>query len=172
MGRVWRDQRVRYAAIADKSREFLIGGSKVLPFYAAMSFGNVANREAAAWFVEADQVGVTAHARRRGQPQMYDERMKSARVAIVSSLFLVLLGAGVLFGGHAAIDPLLKSAMEARENQGIGAVLYAMPDGIFCRHVSFDNVTAQVSEGSLERCAKDPAGERPRLSAGFGWHTR
>jgi len=24
-----------------------------------------------------------------------------------------------------------------------------MPDGIFCRHVSFDNVTAEISEGGI-----------------------
>ena len=32
-----------------------------------------------------------------------------------------------------------------------------MPDGIFCRHMSFDNVTAEMTEGAIERCADDIA---------------
>jgi hypothetical protein len=160
-----------YAAIADKSKDFVIGSSKVLPFYDAMSAGDVAHPDAAAWFVEADRASVTARERKRGRSRINDERMKSARVAIVSSLFLVLLGAALLLGGHAAIDPLLKSAMEARQAKGIGEVLYAMPDGIFCRHISFDNATAQIAEGGLQRCAGD-GGERSRQSNGFAWHIR
>lgn len=151
--------------------EFVIGSSKVLPFDGAMNAGNVAQPDGAAWFVEADHASMTVRARQRGRSPIHDERMKSARVAIVSSLFLVLLGAALLLGGHAAIDPLLKSAMEARQAKGIGDVLYAMPDGIFCRHMSFDNVTAQVVEGSLQRCTGD-SGDRARQASGFDWHIR
>jgi hypothetical protein len=165
-------ERGGYAAIGDKSKEFLIGGAKVLPFDGAMSAGNIAHPDAA-WFVEPDHAGVPARTRRRGRSGIQDERARSARVAIVSSLFLVLLGAGLLFGGHAAIDPLLKSAMEARQAKGIGEVLYAMPDGIFCRHLSFDNMTAQIIEGSLQRCASDSGGgEQARQSNSFTWHLR
>jgi hypothetical protein len=136
-----------------------------------MNAGDAAYSDAAAWFVEPDQPSVTARAQARGRSELYDDPVKSARVAIVSSLFLVLLGAGVLVGGHAAIDPLLKSAMEARRSQGIGEVLYAMPDGIFCRHMAFDNATAQVTEGNLQRCANDANGQRAPQSNG-GWHIR
>jgi len=56
---------------------------------------------------------------------------------------------GLLPGGHAAIEPLLQSAEQTRATMGAGAVVYAMPDAIFCRHVSFDNVTAEISEGGI-----------------------
>lgn len=125
--------------------------------------------DAGAWFVEADHVSVTALARRRSRARMDEERAKSGRVVIVSSLFLVLFTAALLVGGHAAIDPLLQSAVNARETKGTGEVVVAMPDGIFCRHLSFDNVTAEITEGGIERCTKDIAGNRPHTGLGFAW---
>jgi hypothetical protein len=142
-----------------------------LSFYTGMSAAEKVGRDAGAWFVEADHVSVTALARRRSRARMDEERAKSGRVFIVSSLFLVLFTAALLIGGHAAIDPLLQSAVEAREIKGTGDVVWTMPDGIFCRHMSFDNVTAEITEGGIERCASDIVGNRPRAARGFAWHT-
>jgi len=134
-----------------------------------MSAAEKVGWDAGAWFVEADHVSVTALARRRSRARMDEERAKSGRVVIVSSLFLVLFTAALLVGGHAAIDPLLQSAVNARETKGIGEVVVAMPDGIFCRHLSSDNVTAEITEGGIERCTKDIAGNRPHTGLGFAW---
>jgi hypothetical protein len=136
-----------------------------------MSVAKATRNEAGSWFVEADHVSVTALARRRFRTRLDDERAKSARVVIVSSLFFVFIAAALLIGGHAALDPLLQSAVEAREAEGVGDVVYTMPDGIFCRHMSFDNTTAQVTEGALERCPSDIAGLHQRSSRGFAWRT-
>jgi hypothetical protein len=125
--------------------------------------------DAGAWFVEADHVSVTAMARRRSRARMDEERAKSGRVVIVSSLFLVLFTAALLIGGHAAIDPLLQSAVDAREAKDTGEVVVTLPDGIFCRHMSFDNVTAEIAEGGIERCRNDIAGNRPHTGRGFAW---
>ena len=134
-----------------------------------MSAADTASRDAGAWFVEADHVSVTALARRRSRARMDEERAKSGRVVVVSSLFLVLFTAALLIGGHAAIDPILQSAMNARETKGTGEVVVTMPDGIYCRHMSFDNVTAEIIEGGIERCTNDIAGNRPHTGRGFGW---
>jgi hypothetical protein len=134
-----------------------------------MSAAEKVGWDAGAWFVEADHVSVTALARRRSRARMDEERAKSGRVVIVSSLFLVLFTAALLVGGHAAIDPLLQSAVNAREAKGTGEVVVTMPDGIFCRHLSFDNVTAEITEGGIERCTKDIAGNRPHTGLGFAW---
>jgi hypothetical protein len=91
------------------------------------------------------------------------------RGIIVASLFLALLTTGLLLCGHAAIEPLLQSAGQTRSTMGTGEVVYAMPDGICCRHVSFDNVTAEINEGGITRCANDIVGKRPRISCGFAW---
>jgi hypothetical protein len=142
-----------------------------LSFYTGMSAAEKLSHDAGAWFVEADHVSVTALARRRSRARMDEDRAKSGRVVIVSSLFLVLFTAALLIGGHAAIDPLLQSAVEARETKSTGEVVWTMPDGIYCRHMSFDNVTAEITEGGIERCASDIAGNRPRAARGFAWHT-
>jgi hypothetical protein len=129
-----------------------------------------ARPETGAWFVEAHPVRLPARARISGA-RFDDERKKSVRVVIVSSLFFVFFATVLLVGGHAAIDPLVRSAIAAREAYGAGAVLYTMPDGIFCRHMSFDNATGAVTEGALQRCAADIAGDRPHPRQGFAWRT-
>ncbi len=57
-----------------------------------------------------------------------------------------------LVGGHAAIDPLLRSMAEAREAKNTGDIVYPMPDGQFCRHLSFDNTTAELAESTVGPC--------------------
>jgi len=134
-----------------------------------MSAADTAGRDAGAWFVEADHASITALARRRSRARIDEERAKSGRVVVISSLFLVLITAALLVGGHAAIDPILQSAVDARETKGTGDVIVTMPDGIFCRHMSFDNVTAEIVESGIERCTKDIAGNRPHTGRGFAW---
>jgi hypothetical protein len=124
--------------------------------------------EGVAWFVEAD-LAALARAGRRSWRHGADADEKSARVVIISSLFFVLIAGAFLVGGQAAIDPLLQSAIQAREAKGIGQVFYRMPDGIFCRHMSYDNATGAVSEGSLEHCTDDIASERAHAVTAFTW---
>jgi hypothetical protein len=138
-------------------------------FNPGVSAADTASRDAGAWFVEADHASITALARRRSRARIDEERAKSGRVVVISSLFLVLFTAALLVGGHAAIDPILQSAVDARETKGTGDVIVTMPDGIFCRHMSFDNVTAEIVEGGIERCTKDIAGNRPHTGRGFAW---
>ena len=111
--------------------------------------------EAVEWFVEADCLTANARGTKRPRARLDEARATSKHVVIASSLFLVLLAAALLIGGHAAIDPLLRSAVASRAAKGMGDVVYTMPDGIFCRHASFDNATAEISEGPLERCPSD-----------------
>jgi hypothetical protein len=136
-----------------------------------MSGSGLAGPDAGAWFVEADHISVTALARRRARARLEGGLAKSRRIAIVSSLFFVLIAAGLLIGGHAAIDPILQSTAAERESQGLGAVVYMMPDGIYCRHMSFDNVTAQVTEGAMGHCQGDVGWERPEGTRPFSWRT-
>ncbi len=101
----------------------------------------------------------------------FGDAQASGRVVIVSSLFLVLFAATLLIGGRAAIGPLLRSAADSGEPNSAAAVVYTMPDGVYCRHVSFDNVTAQETEGGIERCNSDVSGGRSRSSRAFSWRT-
>jgi hypothetical protein len=127
------------------------------------------NQNTGAWFVEANQADATPRAARPSRTLRDENGATSSRAVIVSSLFLVLLASALLIGGHAALDPLLQSAIEARAAKGIGAVVYPMPDGIYCRRVSFDNTTAEIAETAIERCPDDIVGQRIRASQGFAW---
>jgi hypothetical protein len=144
----------------------------VLTFYGNMSAAKGASKDPGAWFIEANRISLSALTGRRSRARLDEEQTKSTRVAIVSSLFLVLFAAALLIGGHAAIDPILQSAVVARDSQGVGEVVYTMPDGIFCRRMSFDNVTAEITEAGIERCQTDIAGSRPHATRGFAWSTK
>jgi hypothetical protein len=93
---------------------------------------------------------------RRGEPQV-----KISSVALVLSLFLVLIAATLLMGGHTVIDPLLKAAAHKRETHRMGDIVMSSPDGKLCRHLSFDNKTAELTEGAVEHCTV----ELPRVNA-------
>jgi hypothetical protein len=121
-----------------------------------------------AWFVERDRVKAKPHVRkglRRGAET-------SLRAVIATSVFLVLLATSMLIGGHAAVDPILRLAIAARDSAGRGDVLYSMPDGKYCRHMSFDNATDEMIEGDIERCPDDIVSEHGHSTLGFEWGAR
>ncbi len=75
-----------------------------------------------------------------------ERRAKSVRLAVVLSLFAVLLATALLVG-RAVIDPVLRPAANTRDAKRVGDIVYWMPDGSFCRRLSFDNETASLTEG-------------------------
>ena len=126
-----------------------------------------AGTEAVAWVAAADHA--SARARRAARAHRDDQWAKSARLAVVLSLFLALLATALLVGGRVLIDPMLRAAAEARGANRVGAIVYAMPDGIFCRHLSFDNVTAELTEGAVEKCSGELLSEKARRGSNFAW---
>jgi hypothetical protein len=123
----------------------------------------------AQWFVEPDPAG----AGRRGQKiarAQREEDAASMRAVIVSTVFLVLFTTAILFGGHAAIDPLLRMATAARHSETAGDIVMPMPDGQFCRHMSFDNKTSEMNEGDIVPCPDDLLrGQFRHAGSGFAW---
>jgi hypothetical protein len=131
-----------------------------------MSPAEGARVKAAAWLIAPDRVSPRPSKRSRKPPE---DGATSARAVIASSTFLVLFASTLLIGGHAAIDPLLRSVSAARETLAVGDVVYTMPDGKFCRHMSFDNATAEMTESAVAPCQNDIARNRSRDSRGFAW---
>jgi hypothetical protein len=103
-----------------------------------------------------------------------DERhAKAVRTGIVLLLFGVLLTATLLIGGRAVIEPLLQqTASDDRESNRVGEIVYTMPDGAFCRHLAFDNVTGEVTERPVAQCDQDISKRRGREKTGFAWGAR
>ena len=123
------------------------------------------------WWVAATQ-RVRARGMQRWQAQRDEQHAKNVRTAVVVSLFVVLLGATLIVGGRAIIDPLLSSIADDPESKRVGEIIMTMRDGTYCRHLSFDNTTGQISERSVEQCTNDLARRRTRDSIGFAWGHR
>jgi hypothetical protein len=120
----------------------------------------------AAWFVEPDDAGADRRGQKRAQTRQKDDT--SMRAVIVSTLFLVVITTAIMFGGHAA--PLLRMATAARESVAAGDVMMPMPDGKYCRHMSFDNKTSEMHEGAIEPCPDDIVrGQFRHSGRGFSW---
>jgi hypothetical protein len=110
---------------------------------------------------------------RRSQRVKYNEnRAKTARVAVVLSLFLVVLAAGLMVGGKAVIDPLLQKAADQREAHRMGDIVFSMRGGMLCRHLAFDNKTAAITEGAVAPCESDVRSKKGAIAQGFAWGAR
>lgn len=126
------------------------------------------SQRGAAWFVEPDHVNAKPPARKHARARRGDTT--STRAIVVSSLFLIFFTNALLFGGHAAIDPLLRLAATASDTRSVSQVVLPMHDGKFCRHLSFDNATAEMAEGTVEPCPDNIARDQFRMiGRGFNW---
>jgi hypothetical protein len=134
-----------------------------------MRTGKEAVMRAPSWFAAPDQDGAAARPRRSARPRRPGVGQTSVRAIIASSAFLVLFSVTLMIGGHAAIDPLLRSAMAARETRELGDVVVTMSDGKFCRHMSFDNATAEIVEGKVGPCPESVARGEFRTYRSFAW---
>ncbi len=143
----------------------------VLLFHGGMRASKRAGREVALSNARADRASRRPVPRSTGRVRRDEQQAKVSRLAVVLSLFLVLLAAAALVGGRAVIDPMLGAAAEAREANRVGDIVFTMPDGAVCRHLSFDNTTAEISESSAARCpeARPRGGEPARSAKGFAW---
>lgn len=88
---------------------------------------------------------------------------------MVGSLFLVLVATTVLVTARTTVGPLLQSAANARAALQTGAIVYALPDGIYCRQVSFDNTTAEIKESAMNRCGDKIERIRVQPKRSFAW---
>jgi hypothetical protein len=135
-----------------------------------------AGAQAVALAADAVSAAAVLPVKKGSQVRLRDDGATSTRAVIASSVFIVLLSVGLLFGGHAAIDPFLHPSPEMRDARGASDIVVTMPDGKFCRHMSFDNTTASMIEGTIEPCLTDITRDKgPAVSTpprGFAWGIR
>ena len=126
------------------------------------------------WYVESDYTRLE-QARQSLRVRRDEDRAHSLGLIITTSLLFVLFAAAVTFGGHAAIVPLIQEAIAARDAQGVpvkGSIVYTMPDGVYCRYLSFDNTSGEVVGAAIRKCP-DQAGESAGgFVSAFRWNTR
>jgi hypothetical protein len=156
---------------------FLSAAQQPPCFYAAMEFAEEAPVEQPSWFAAANDRDADPRPRRRTavRPRRGRDGTTSLRAAIASSAFLVMFATTTLVGGHAAIDPLLRSIAKAPETRNTGDIVYPMPDGQFCRHLSFDNTTAELAENKVGPCPdsviRNAMHDRFHAGRNFSWGT-
>ncbi len=116
--------------------------------------------------------GVAARARGSARARRQEEREHSLGLIITTSLSFILFAAAILLGGHAVIGPLLQHAAATRDANGTGDFVYTMPDGVFCRHMSFDNHTGDITEDGIEECPGRTVGSADASASQFRWGSR
>jgi hypothetical protein len=140
-----------------------------------MQLAEEARPEQPSWFAAANPGDAGSRARRDPAVQARRGRdgTTSLRAIIASSAFLVMFASTTLVGGHAAIDPLLRSMAKAREAKNTGDIVYPTPDGQFCRHLSFDNTTAELAESTVGPCPnsviRNALRDRFHSARSFSW---
>jgi hypothetical protein len=150
---------------------FFIRGATFLGFDAAMSPGGPHGADTIDWYVEPDRFDAPLPPVLTPRRRRDDERAQSLALAITTALLFVLIAVAVMFGGRAAIGPMLRQNT-AREPGSPADVLYAMPDGVFCRRMAFDNVTAEITSAAVERCPAAVAGADAPNAGRFDWGHR
>jgi hypothetical protein len=132
-----------------------------------------ASAQAAALVADVVRMTASSPEKKSVPGRLGDVSATSTRAVIASSVFIVLLATALLVGGHAAIDPLLHRSLDLGDARGSGDVVVTMPDGKFCRHMSFDNTTASMIEGTIEPCRVDITRDRGSAVSspprGFAW---
>jgi len=133
-----------------------------------MRAGKQATAKAASWSATGPFTGRML-AYRSQRLRREDQRSKATALVMALSSFLVILVVALLIGGRALIEPLLWRAATDGQTSRTGAIVFAMPDGTFCRHLSFDNQTAALTEGAIEQCTPDGFRGRWGGTTGFSW---
>jgi hypothetical protein len=149
----------------------LSGIARFSRFYAGMRARERVGVTAPSWGAGTYRQRQRPSERRFGGVRRAEQRAKTTRLAIVVSLFLALLAAALLVSGPVTIDPMLRAAAEADANR-VGDIVFTLPDGLFCRHFSFDNKTAELTEGAVEPCEQPRSQGTARVPNGFVWGAR
>jgi hypothetical protein len=138
-----------------------------------MQLAEEARVEQPSWFAAANGGDAEPRPRSAVGARRGRDGTTSLRAVIASSAFLMMFATTTLVGGHAAIDPLLRSIAKAPEARNTGDIVYPMPDGQFCRHLSFDNTTAELAENKVGPCPdsviRNALRDRFHSARSFNW---
>lgn len=121
------------------------------------------------WSVELDHSGAENIPYVPPRTRRDEERAYSLALIVTVSLLFILIASALMVGGHAAIGPLVNRGTSAGQANSTGAVVYTMPDRVFCRRMTFDNATGTISKDTMKRCADASAGTDHSASTWFNW---
>lgn len=141
-----------------------------LSFDFKMSVGKPAASDRGQWYAHSDQLRRIGHGLHATHASLDDRRANSVALIITTSLLFVLFASALMVGGHAIITPLLRAPAADGENTNRrGDIVYTMPDGTFCQHMTFDNATGHMTSGGINRCDPDADSGSSGRGTGFKW---
>jgi hypothetical protein len=128
--------------------------------------------DSAQWYVHPDRSRRFGHGVHVSHVSLDERRANSLALIITTSLLFVLFASALMVGGHAIISPLLRAPAVTGNTNNRGDIVYTMPDGAFCQHMTFDNTTGRITTGSVDHCDSGFGGGGGSLSPGFKWGSR
>jgi hypothetical protein len=105
------------------------------------------------WLAKGDEAKAPRRAGARSQARSHERRANSLGVGIITVLLFILVAAALTAGGNVFISRHLQSTSAERKAMETGDIVMAMPDGVYCRHLVFDNRSGKVSGAKIERCS-------------------
>jgi hypothetical protein len=150
-------------------KNFFIPAANFPSFDSGMSAGKHGAADRAEWYVQPD------HGRRFGRglyashAGFEDKRANSLALIVTTSLLFVLFASAVMVGGHAIISPLEREPAVVGNSNDHGDIVYTMPDGTYCQHMTFDNATGRITSAGINHCDPDLDSGGGGFSTGFKW---
>ncbi len=106
---------------------------------------------------------------RRDFQRSQEARTSFWRAAIVSSFFVVVIGASLFLGAVMMIGTFRDQESELRTDGGTTRIARALRDGTLCHYVVIDNKTAQAVEDRIGRCDEGKPKPKPVTVPTFRW---
>ena len=107
----------------------------------------------------------------RAARQLREARIRFWRVFVVSSFFVVVLGANLFIGAVVMMGNLRTqvSADKTESNWQTARVRRPLLDGTLCRNIVFDNKTSQTISDKVERWDQGVVKPKVRSKTQFSW---
>jgi vacuolar-type H+-ATPase subunit F/Vma7 len=106
---------------------------------------------------------------RRDLQRSQESRTAFWRAAIVSSFFVVVVGASLFLGAVMMIGTFRDQDSELRADGRTTRVARALRDGTLCHYIVIDNRTAQAVEDRIGRCDENKPKPKPVTVPTFRW---
>ena len=106
---------------------------------------------------------------RRDLHRSQQTRTSFWHAAIVSSFFIVMVGATLFLGAVMVFGTFLGQGNEPTANGRTTRIARALRDGTLCHYVVIDNKTAQAVEDRIGRCDEGKPKPKPETVPKFIW---
>jgi hypothetical protein len=109
---------------------------------------------------------------RRGLRRLQETRVRFWHAAIVSSFFIVVIGASLFLGAVMVIGTFRGQGNELTADGRTTRIARALRDGTLCHYIVIDNRTEQAVEDRIGRCDERKPKPKQETIPAFSWGGR